>query len=105
MALTCAPGRIRTRDPLLRRQLLYPAELQAHTDDCAGSRSRRGHVDDTAVIKVRAGTGLLGPRPADSHPGVLVAAAHLGFGDVAAGHNRSGFGRTTILLCRAVTFS
>src|SRR5262249_24751967 len=24
-----APGRIRTRDPLLRRQLLYPAELQA----------------------------------------------------------------------------
>ena len=25
----CAPGRIRTRDPLLRRQLLYPTELQA----------------------------------------------------------------------------
>ena len=27
-----APGRIRTRDPLLRRQLLYPAELQAPTE-------------------------------------------------------------------------
>ena len=27
--LAGAPGRIRTRDPLLRRQLLYPAELQA----------------------------------------------------------------------------
>ncbi len=24
------PGRIRTRDPLLRRQLLYPSELQGH---------------------------------------------------------------------------
>jgi hypothetical protein len=30
--LICAPGRIRTRDPLLRRQLLYPAELQAPTE-------------------------------------------------------------------------
>jgi hypothetical protein len=27
--LAGAPGRIRTRDPLLRRQLLYPTELQA----------------------------------------------------------------------------
>jgi hypothetical protein len=26
---TGAPGRIRTRDPLLRRQLLCPAELRA----------------------------------------------------------------------------
>ena len=24
------PGAIRTRDPLLRRQLLYPAELRTH---------------------------------------------------------------------------
>ena len=24
------PGAIRTRDPLLRRQMLYPAELQTH---------------------------------------------------------------------------
>ena len=27
--MICAPGVIRTRDPLLRRQMLYPAELQA----------------------------------------------------------------------------
>src|SRR6516165_11713222 len=64
--LTCAPGRIRTRDPLLRRQLLYPAELQAPIDDCAGSRSRRGHVHDTAVIKVKADAGPHGPL-ADGH--------------------------------------
>src|SRR5262249_18908976 len=50
-----APGRIRTRDPLLRRQLLYPAELQAPNDDCAGYRSRQGHAPGTTVIKARAG--------------------------------------------------
>ena len=27
------PGVIRTPDPLLRRQVLYPAELRAHTED------------------------------------------------------------------------
>ncbi len=27
-----APGAIRTPDPLLRRQVLYPAELRAHTE-------------------------------------------------------------------------
>ena len=26
-----APGRIRTRDPLVRSQVLYPTELLAHT--------------------------------------------------------------------------
>src|SRR5690348_11749150 len=61
-----APGRIRTRDPLLRRQLLYPTELQAPTDDCAGSRTRRGHVHGTAVIKVKAGAGPHAPRPRTS---------------------------------------
>jgi hypothetical protein len=39
-----APGRIRTRDPLLRRQLLYPAELRAPGDNCARQRSRHGYV-------------------------------------------------------------
>ena len=29
--LNGTPERIRTADPLLRRQLLYPTELQAHT--------------------------------------------------------------------------
>ena len=29
---TGAPGGIRTPGPLLRRQLLYPTELQAHSD-------------------------------------------------------------------------
>src|SRR5215468_8387901 len=57
-----APGRIRTRDPLLRRQLLYPAELQAPTDDCAGFRSRQGHAPDTTVIKARAGGDPHAPR-------------------------------------------
>src|SRR5215813_5579136 len=65
-----APGRIRTRDPLLRRQLLYPAELQAPTDDCAGFRSRRGLVPDTVVIKVRAGAGLRGPLRPEGMTGV-----------------------------------
>jgi hypothetical protein len=39
-----APGRIRTRDPLLRRQLLYPTELRAPGDHCAWRRSHVGHV-------------------------------------------------------------
>src|SRR5271165_5448267 len=42
--LVSAPGRIRTRDPLLRRQLLCPAELRAPEDNCAGRRSRHGHT-------------------------------------------------------------
>jgi hypothetical protein len=47
-----APGRIRTRDPLLRRQLLYPAELRALGDNCARQRSRRGYVR-VAVCRVQ----------------------------------------------------
>jgi hypothetical protein len=39
-----APGRIRTRDPLLRRQLLCPAELRALGDKFAGRRSHDGHA-------------------------------------------------------------
>ena len=39
-----APGRIRTRDPLLRRQPLYPTELPALDDHCARRRSRVGHT-------------------------------------------------------------
>ena len=39
-----APGRIRTRDPLLRRQLLCPAELRAPERNCARPRSRDGHA-------------------------------------------------------------
>src|SRR5579859_5673477 len=42
--VTSAPGRIRTRDPLLRRQLLCPAELRALGDHCAWRISRLGHV-------------------------------------------------------------
>jgi hypothetical protein len=42
--LTSAPGRIRTRDPLLRRQLLCPAELRALGDHCGRRISRLGHV-------------------------------------------------------------
>ena len=29
-----APGRIRTRDPLVRSQVLYPTELPAHLKGC-----------------------------------------------------------------------
>jgi hypothetical protein len=39
-----APGRIRTRDPLLRRQLLCPAELRAPERNCARRRSRDGYT-------------------------------------------------------------
>ena len=39
-----APGRTRTRDPLLRRQPLYPTELLALGDHCAWRRSRPGHT-------------------------------------------------------------
>jgi hypothetical protein len=39
-----APGRIRTRDPLLRRQPLYPTELQALGDSlCIAKVTRRPH--------------------------------------------------------------
>jgi hypothetical protein len=41
---TGAPGRIRTRDPLLRRQLLCPAELRALERNCARRRSRDGYM-------------------------------------------------------------
>lgn len=30
LGLSGAPGRIRTRDPLVRSQVLYPTELPAH---------------------------------------------------------------------------
>ena len=40
-----APGRIRTRDPLLRRQLLYPTELQALTHVIV---QELGHAEDTS---------------------------------------------------------
>ncbi len=40
-----APGRIRTRDPLLRRQPLYPSELLALGDHCARPRSHIGHAE------------------------------------------------------------
>ena len=42
--LVSAPGRIRTRDRLLRRQLLCPAELRAPGDKCGRRRSRLGYV-------------------------------------------------------------
>ena len=38
------PAGIRTRDPLLRRQLLCPAELRAPERNCARPRSRDGHA-------------------------------------------------------------
>jgi|AVFP01.1.fsa_nt_gi hypothetical protein len=41
LAQTGAPGRTRTCDPRLRRPLLYPAELQAHSE--AHSKAFRSH--------------------------------------------------------------
>jgi hypothetical protein len=58
-----APGRIRTRDPLLRRQLLCPAELRAPERNCARRRSHDGYAR-VAVCRAceaavpRPGTGL-----------------------------------------------
>ena len=54
-----APGRIRTRDPLLRRQLLCPAELRAPERNCARPRSRDGH---TKVPVCRPPTTQIHPR-------------------------------------------
>src|ERR1035438_2591074 len=42
--LVSAPGRIRTRDRLLRRQLLCPAELRAPGNNCARRMSRDGYT-------------------------------------------------------------
>jgi hypothetical protein len=42
--LAGAPGRIRTRDPLLRRQLLCPAELRAPGNKCALRMSHDGYT-------------------------------------------------------------
>jgi hypothetical protein len=39
-----APGRTRTCDQLLRRQLLYPTELRALGNKCGRRRSRLGHI-------------------------------------------------------------
>jgi hypothetical protein len=58
-----APGRIRTRDPLLRRQLLCPAELRAPADNCAWQRSHVGHVK-IAVCRVATADGLVGDQAA-----------------------------------------
>jgi hypothetical protein len=43
--LASAPGRIRTRDPLLRRQLLCPAELRAPGNKCAWRMSHDGYTE------------------------------------------------------------
>jgi hypothetical protein len=61
---TGAPGRIRTRDPLLRRQLLCPAELRAPADNCARQMSRVGHVK-IAVCRVATGDDLVGDQAAN----------------------------------------
>src|SRR5262245_33563476 len=45
-----APGRIRTRDPLLRRQLLCPAELRALERNCVRRRSRDGHAEVAVCV-------------------------------------------------------
>ncbi len=42
---TGAPGRIRTADPLVRSQMLYPAELRAHGGEL--------HEDDVADLLPR----------------------------------------------------
>src|SRR4029077_19311422 len=57
-----APGRIRTRDPLLRRQLLYPAELQAPTERIVQDP---GHVQATSPGYSRLPGGRGGLREAD----------------------------------------
>ena len=53
MKLNGAPEEIRTPDPLLRRQLLYPAELQAH-----GRGSKIRTYDHSLPKRVRYQTAL-----------------------------------------------
>ena len=52
------PDRIRTCDPLLRRQMLYPAELRAHTfyidkfkGNCFGEKMKSS-IHDHIITKV-----------------------------------------------------
>jgi hypothetical protein len=62
-----APGRIRTRDPLLRRQLLCPAELRAPEGNCARGRSRDGYarVADCRAFEAVPPRGKQGVDPED----------------------------------------
>ena len=65
-----APGRIRTRDPLLRRQLLCPAELRALERNCVRRRSRDGYAK-VAVCRLDAAPPrktLAVSSPEDSQP-------------------------------------
>jgi hypothetical protein len=71
-----APGRIRTRDPLLRRQPLYPSELLALADHCACPRSHIGHAEvavregsDPANIPNQPGSRRAGRLPPGHFPG------------------------------------
>src|SRR5690348_14660949 len=69
-----APGRIRTRDPLLRRQLLYPAELQAPTErivqypgHAQATSPGRGHGPGLARPGRRAAWPVVYPGPGVRH--------------------------------------
>jgi hypothetical protein len=56
-----APGRIRTRDRLLRRQLLYPAELRAPGNNCARLRSHDGYTKVAVSCLVAASAPVTNP--------------------------------------------
>lgn len=43
----CAPGAIRTPDPMLRRHVLYPAELRVHDREIVITRT--AHLDRAAL--------------------------------------------------------
>ena len=79
--LAGAPGRIRTRDPLLRRQLLCPAELRAPADNCARQKSHVGHVK-IAVCRAATADGLVGDQAVSCPRGgqAYVCFASLWFG-------------------------
>ena len=50
------PGRGRTPDPLLRRQLLYPAELRDRMPPFCAKRERHASIHSASVMKTEFGS-------------------------------------------------
>jgi hypothetical protein len=73
------PGRNRTCDPLLRRQMLYPTELRALELDCSSARftekvreqSHINHMENQAVRPTRAPNRSLQEQSHINHDSML----------------------------------
>ena len=88
-----APGEIRTPDPLLRRQMLYPAELRARSGCNSDSKAF------AAVTTIKSWSLGRQGKPGSKEHGLSRASLQhgggmfkYGFGDPAAGEPASEFG-------------